>query len=328
MEEEQAQNSSSDVFQGGFRVLGGKYEVLKVVGEGAYGLVMKCRVREDPSSFVAIKEFKLEEGDPDAEEVKRTMKREVALLRRLQHPHVVQLIEHFSVGEKVFIVMEFVPMNLLEVLEDRANKGGLRKDVVRRVIFQVLSAIAFIHKQGVVYRDIKPENVLITEQGDVKLCDFGFARFIKAPEELLTDYVATRWYRAPELLLGPPFKKEGVKVYCPYGKPVDMWSIGCLMGELLDGEPLFAGDSDIDQLYKIQQVLGPLAESHKSMFKENPNNQGIVFNIKTPTTLSNRYSGKANSEELDFMEGLLDMNPHERKTSEDCLMHTYLQEVH
>lgn len=298
--------------------------MLTVVGEGAYGLVMKCRILGAPEAFVAVKEFKLEEGDSDADEVKKTMHREVQILRELQHPHVVQTIEHFLVGEKVFIVMEFIPKNLLEVLEEQGNKG-MERNSIRQVISQVVSAIAFIHQQGMVYRDIKPENILITKQGTVKLCDFGFARHVDK-EEMLTDYVATRWYRAPELLLGQPFSVNGSKIQCPYGKPVDMWSIGCLMGELLDGEPLFAGDSDIDQLYKIQQILGPLVEEHNDIFRKNPSNHGIVFNIKTPVLLENRYSGKANAQELDFMQGLLQMNPHKRLTSQACMNHEYLQQ--
>ncbi|GMH40119.1 hypothetical protein BSKO_08023 [Bryopsis sp. KO-2023] len=283
---------------------------------------MRCRVRDKPGTQVAIKEFKLEDDDPDAEEVKKTMHREVKLLHDLQHRHVVKFIEHFKIAEKVFIVMEFVPMNLLEVLEEKA--GGLNKDMVRRVIYEVVSAIAFIHSKGVVYRDIKPENMLITKEGEVKLCDFGFARYVDRTDDVLTDYVATRWYRAPELLLGPPFMKGGAKVQCPYGKAVDMWAIGCLMGELLDGEPLFAGDSDIDQLYRIQQILGSLMDSHTEIFEGNPSNQGIVFNVKKPTSLGARYHEKADADELDFMEGLLDMDPEKRRTSEECLHHQYL----
>ena len=103
--------------------------------------------------------------------------------------------------------------------------------------------------QGVIHRDIKPENLLIDpKRATLKLCDFGFARLINNSRQALTDYVATRWYRAPELLLGST----------NYTMAVDVWAIGCIMGELVDGQPMFPGESEIDQLYIIQKVLGPM----------------------------------------------------------------------
>lgn len=100
------------------------------------------------------------------------------------------------------------------------------------------------------HRDIKPENVLVSPNQVIKLCDFGFARLVNGPNESCTDYVATRWYRAPELLVGDP----------RYGKPVDIWAVGCLYAETVIGDPLFPGDSDIDQLHRITKVLGRVAK--------------------------------------------------------------------
>lgn len=181
-----------------------------------------------------------------------------------------------------------------------------------------------------VYRDIKPENLLVDERGTVKLCDFGFARSMTDAHKHLTDYVATRWYRAPELLLGPPYHDDATKRYIQYmyGPPIDMWAIGCLMGELTDGEPLFAGDSDLDQLYRIQQVLGPMTAEQETLFRANPHNAGIVFNIKQPLTLSERYAGKMGEVELDFLAGLLEMDPGKRLTGDACLQHRYLEDLY
>lgn len=113
----------------------------------------------------------------------------------------------------------------------------------------------------------RPENLLVEDTGTLKLCDFGFARYATNPDDILTDYVATRWYRAPELLLGPPFYLDGKHVRPPYSQPVDIWAVGCLFGELVDGQPLFPGDSDLDQLYRIVQMMGPLPEAQVELFR-------------------------------------------------------------
>eukprot|EP00798_Chlamydomonas_sp_ICE-L_P013884 gene13884-19810_t len=321
-------NTINDTIQNGMRILGQKYEVQHLVGEGAYGMVTKCKI-QGTDRYVAIKEFKIEDDDPDADDVKRTSKREVQLLHTLRHSNVVELVDEFYVRDHLFIVMEFVPCNLLELLE--AQPGGMDREAVRLIMYQLCTAIGFIHSKNVVFRDIKPENILVDENGRLKLCDFGFARFMNGPGESLTDYVATRWYRAPELLLGPPHPSgmdpEGPLIQSMYGPPVDMWAIGCVLGELMDGEPLFAGDSDLDQLYKVQQVLGPMAPDHQQMFDTNPHNTGIVFNIKKPSGLPKRYEGKMNEVELDFMAGLLHMDPKQRFTGEQCLAHPYLADL-
>jgi cyclin-dependent kinase-like len=148
---------------------------------------------------------------------------------------------------RLYLVFEYVEKNLLEILEE--NPNGLDLDMVRFYIYQLLKAIEFCHRNNVIHRDIKPENLLIKPKtNDLKICDFGFARVLNNKAGMgLTDYVATRWYRAPELLLSNH-----------YGKEVDIWAIGCIMGEIIDGDALFPGESEIDQLFCIQKVLGRL----------------------------------------------------------------------
>lgn len=145
------------------------------------------------------------------------------------------LIECFKKSNRLYLVFEYLEKNLLEILEERSN--GLQPELVRKYVYQLLKAIEYCHRNNVIHRDIKPENLLINPQKhDLRICDFGFARVLnnKAGQGL-TDYVATRWYRAPELLLTNH-----------YGKEVDIWAIGCIMGEITDGDPLFPGDSEID----------------------------------------------------------------------------------
>jgi cyclin-dependent kinase-like len=138
----------------------------------------------------------------------------------------------------------------LEILEE--NSSGLDQQDVKTYLYQVFKAIEYCHRNNVIHRDIKPENLLINpKRKELKICDFGFARVLNSKAGAgLTDYVATRWYRAPELLLSPH-----------YGKEVDIWAAGCIMGEITDGEALFPGESEIDQLFCIQKILGKLTPS-------------------------------------------------------------------
>jgi len=294
-----------------------KYEVLGVVGEGAYGVVLRCR-NKDTGEIVAIKKFKESEDD---EIVRKTTLREVKILRMLKHENIVELREAFRRKGKLYLVFEYVEKNLLEILEQQPS--GLPPELVRRYIYQLCRAINWCHEHDVVHRDIKPENLLINPDHSLKLCDFGFARTVTAKNRGdLTDYVATRWYRAPELLLGDT----------GYGKSVDVWAIGCIMGELTDGQPLFPGESEIDQLYVIQKVMGPLTPEQTEMFLRNPRFLGLKFpDMSRPETLEKRYVGKLTKKALSFMKGLLIMDPSKRLGSQDALQHSYfdgLREEH
>jgi cyclin-dependent kinase-like len=296
-----------------------KYEVLGVVGEGAYGVVLKCRNKES-GEVVAIKKFKEEEaaaaeGD-DA--LRKTALREVKILRLLRHPNIVSLMEAFRRKGKLYLVFEYVERNLLEVLE--SNPQGLGDEAVMLYVFQLCQAIHWCHSNNVIHRDIKPENLLInTRTKLLKLCDFGFARVVtRSTREQLTDYVATRWYRAPELLLGST----------DYGFAVDMWAIGCIMGEITDGQPMFPGESEVDQLFIIQKVLGPLIPEHADLFASNARFAGLKFpDMSRPETLQKKYVGKFGKSALHFMQALLRMNPSDRPTSRDALAHPFFDRV-
>uniref|UniRef100_A0A4W6BKV8 Cyclin-dependent kinase-like 2 n=1 Tax=Lates calcarifer TaxID=8187 RepID=A0A4W6BKV8_LATCA len=214
-----------------------RYESLGLVGEGSYGTVLKCRHR-DSGRLVAIKKFV---DSDDDKTVKKIALREIRLLRQLRHSNLVNLLEVWKRRRRWYLVFEFVERTLLDDLEQ--NPSGLNLNTSRQYLYQILRAAAFCHQQNIIHRDIKPENILISHGDVVKLCDFGFARTVASPAEggVYTDYVATRWYRAPELLVGD----------IKYGKPVDVWAIGCLSLEMLTGQPLFPGDSDLDQIYHI-----------------------------------------------------------------------------
>jgi cyclin-dependent kinase-like len=167
----------------------------------------------------------------------------------------------------------------------------------------------------VLHRDIKPENLLVNADLSLKICDFGFARLMPR-DSPLTDYVATRWYRAPELLLGST----------QYGKTVDMWAIGCIMGELVDGQPLFPGESEIDQLFLIQKTLGPLTQEQNELFLKNPRFVGLKFpDMSRPETLLKRYVGQLTKPAMNFMKSVLVMEPNLRLTSAEAGKHSYFE---
>ena len=288
-----------------------KYEVLGVVGEGAYGIVYKCKNKET-GKYVAIKKFK-EVGD---DLVKKTMKRELKMLQRLHHPNVVEFQDAFRRKGNLFLVFEFVDKNLLELLQEHPN--GLDPNLIRHLIYQLCKSIKYLHEQNIIHRDIKPENLLITDKMESKLCDFGFARLVSETNEKLTDYVATRWYRAPELLLS-----QG-----SYGKEVDYWAIGCIMGELVDGNPLFPGENELDQIHCIQKVLGNLTESQEEMFYSNPLFNGKnLLNVTKPETLEKRYYGKFSKKAISFMKGLLALDPKKRLNGNTVFKHAYFEKL-
>jgi len=350
--------------------------VVELVGEGAYGRVMRCADAATESRFCAVKEFKIHASDPDVEEVRRTSEREVRALRSLDHPNIVKHLGDFYQNDKLYVAMEFVPRTLLQILqaaerdadffdarddaktpdvlgddqvsvemrdaEQTANEppppaGGLPAEEVRRYVFQLCLALAYLHARGYVYRDVKPENLLVGDDGVLKLCDFGFARELPGAEDTgdgapLTDYVATRWYRAPELLLGQPYRAAdgvGGVTRAGYGQPVDMWAVGCLAGELRDGEPMFPGENDVDQLRLVQRCLGRLTPGQMMAFSVNPHNAGVTFPEDElgvfEESLPARYGGVFDDVALDFVRGLLELNPRQRRTGAACLEHPYFQ---
>lgn len=188
------------------------YELLGTIGEGTYGVVLKARDR-DTKRIVAIKKFK--ESDED-ERVRKTALREVRILKQLRHENVVALLGLFRRNGKLYLVFEYVDRTLLEELE--RSPDGMDPGDVKRVMWQLARSVDYLHSHQVIHRDIKPENLLLSRHGVLKLCDFGFARTLAGPGARYTDYVSTRWYRCPELLIGD----------VAYSKPVDIWAVGCL----------------------------------------------------------------------------------------------------
>ncbi|ORY91335.1 kinase-like domain-containing protein [Syncephalastrum racemosum] len=174
--------------------------------------------------------------------------REYKTLKRMTpHPNVIRLHDSFSFEKDLYFVMEYMDQgNLYQLIKHRRETHCLLTTLeVRSIIRQILTALAHLHQQGIFHRDLKPENLLIGRNLVIKLADFGLARDIKSKPPY-TEYVSTRWYRAPEVLLHST----------DYSCPIDMWAVGAIFAELVTLRPLFPGRSEIDQLYRICKVLG------------------------------------------------------------------------
>ncbi len=286
-----------------------KYEVLGIVGEGAYGIVYKCRNKET-GEFVAIKKFK----ETEDEVVQKSMQRELKVLKILKHENIVEFKEAFKRKGSLFLVFEYVEKNLLEVLQEHSK--GIDPNIIKKLVFQMCKAIKYLNDMNIIHRDIKPENMLIDSYYNLKLCDFGFAKVVNKGAKDLTDYVATRWYRPPELLL----------VSTSYGPEVDYWAVGCIMGELSDGDPLFPGENEFDQLVIIQNMLGKLPEYQLESFTKIPHFKGKkLIEPKKPMTLDRRYLGRLPKLAINFMKALIDPDPRTRLGGEKLFMHQYLE---
>lgn len=272
-------------------------------------MVLKCR-HKVTGQIVAIKKFK--ESDDD-EQVKKTALREIRVLKQLRHENIVTLLEVFRVKGKLYLVFEFVEKTILEEIEK--NPEGLEPRAIKRLMWQLVRAIHFCHSHNIIHRDIKPENLLVSRNGVLKLCDFGFARPMAAPGAKYTEYVSTRWYRAPELLVGD----------VSYGKAVDVWSIGCMFAEITTGLPLFPGDSDIDQLYHILKCLGHITSRQQELFRKN----ALYVGVKLPQaaqleSLETRFP-QLDKLSLDFLRQTIQDEPLDRWTCDELLKHPFFE---
>ena len=171
--------------------------------------------------------------------------REIQFLKDFKHDNIVYLYQAFRERGKLFLVFEYLEKTVLDDLE--LAPDGLDIEYIKMIMYQLLLATAFMHKNRIIHRDVKPENLLLSTNGLLKVCDFGFARELNDDKNYLyTDYVSTRWYRAPELLVGD----------AAYDETVDIWALGCIIAELYNGQPLFPGDSDLHTLQLILEAQG------------------------------------------------------------------------
>ncbi|XP_053467389.1 serine/threonine-protein kinase MAK isoform X3 [Ictalurus furcatus] len=274
-----------------------RYTTLKQLGDGTYGSVLMGRSNES-GELVAIKRMKRKFFS--WEECMNL--REVKSLKKLNHANVVKLKEVIRENDQLYFIFEYMKENLYQLMKDRENKMFTENEI-RNIMVQVLSGLAFVHKHGFFHRDIKPENLLCMGPELVKIADFGLAREIRSRPPY-TDYVSTRWYRAPEVLL-----RSSV-----YSSPIDMWAVGCIMAELYTLRPLFPGNSEVDELFKICQVLGTVKKTDWLEGHQLAAAMNFRFPQCVPTPLKTLIPNASN-EALTLMKDLLYWNPKKRPTA-------------
>jgi len=283
------------------------YSFLGRVGEGAHGIVFKAKQIQS-GEIVALKKIplrRLEDGIPNA------ALREIKTLQQIEHPNVVKLYDVFSHGTGFVLVFEFMMSDLAEVL--RNYDVPLTQAQIKSYMMMLLQGVSYCHSNNIMHRDLKPANLLISHTGHLKIADFGLARvFINESGRQYSHQVATRWYRAPELLYGARI----------YDQSVDLWAVGTIFGEMLNKSPLFPGESDIEQLCCVLRALGTPDENNWPGLKDLPDFKKITFPENEAVPFETLVPD-APSEAIDLLKRFLVYSSKDRILSCDALLHTY-----
>eukprot|EP00811_Abedinium_folium_P030322 NODE_4850_length_1838_cov_13.420807.p1 GENE.NODE_4850_length_1838_cov_13.420807~~NODE_4850_length_1838_cov_13.420807.p1 ORF type:complete len:429 (+),score=130.08 NODE_4850_length_1838_cov_13.420807:43-1329(+) len=295
-----------------------KYEIVQKLGRGAYGIVWKA-IDKKTREVTALK--KCFDAFQNATDAQRTF-REIMFLQELNgHENIIRLLNVLKADndQDIYLICDYMESDLHAVI--RAN---ILEEIHKQyIIYQLLKALKFMHSGQMLHRDIKPSNILLNSDCLAKVCDFGLARSVAQVQDdahnpVLTDYVATRWYRAPELLLGST----------SYTKGVDIWSVGCISGELISGKPIFPGTSTMNQLERIMEVTGrPTPEDVEAIKSPFAATMLESLCMVRPRPLSEVFPS-ASAEGLNLMQHCLQFNPSKRITTMDAVAHPYVVQFH
>lgn len=285
------------------------YTKLDKLGEGTYATVFKGKSRLT-DNIVALKEIRLEheEGAPC------TAIREVSLLKELRHNNIVTLHDIVHTEKSLTLVFEFLEKDLKQYMDDCG--AILAMNNVKLFLFQLLRGLAYCHSRRILHRDLKPQNLLINERGELKLADFGLARAKSVPTKTYSNEVVTLWYRPPDVLLGST----------EYSTPIDMWGVGCIFFEMASGRPLFPGSTVEDELHLIFKILGsPTEETWPGVSK----NEELI-NYKFPEYTAEPMVARAprlDPDGIDLVCSFLHYMARKRMSARAAMKHQYFQSL-
>jgi len=286
-----------------------RYFKTEKLGEGTYGVVYKAKDNVT-GQIIALKKIRLEAED---EGVPSTAIREISLLKELAHPNIVTLYNVVHEDNKLYLVFEYLDRDLKKYL-DLCGKN-MHYMLIKSYLQQLVKGIAHCHAHRVLHRDLKPQNLLIDKKGVLKLADFGLARAFGVPVRTYTHEVVTLWYRAPEILLGGK----------QYSTPVDIWSIGCIFAEMVTRTPLFPGDSEIDQLYRIFRCFGTPTEEIWPGVGSYPDYKS-TFPQWNSIPLKQAVEG-LDELGLDLFQKMMQYEPGKRISARDALRHPFFDDL-
>lgn len=286
-----------------------RYAKVEKIGEGTYGVVYKAK-DTGTGEVVALKKIRLEQED---EGVPSTAIREISLLKELNDENIVKLLDIVHADQKLYLVFEFLDGDLKRYMENAASKHAPMSDqIIKKFCYQLNSGLLYCHSHRILHRDLKPQNLLIDKYDNLKLADFGLARAFGIPMRTYTHEVVTLWYRAPEVLLGSRH----------YSTAVDMWSVGAIFAEMaMHGHPLFPGDSEIDQIFKIFRIMGTPNEDSWPGVGNLPDYK-TTFPQWSKAPLS-KICPTMNEDALDFLAETLIYDQSKRISAKRALQHPY-----
>jgi len=281
------------------------YTKLDKLGEGTYATVYKGKSRLT-DTLVALKEIRLEheEGAPC------TAIREVSLLKDLKHANIVTLHDIVHTDKSLTLVFEYLERDLKQYMDDCG--AILAMNNVKLFLFQMLRGLAYCHSRRVLHRDLKPQNLLINERGELKLADFGLARAKSVPTKTYSNEVVTLWYRPPDVLLGST----------EYSTPIDMWGVGCIFYEMASGRPLFPGSTVEDELHLIFKVLGTPTENNWPGISRSEELAGYKFPSYQSESLVTK-APRLDTDGINLLTSFLLFEAKKRLPAREALKHPY-----
>ncbi|KAK4235410.1 kinase-like domain-containing protein [Achaetomium macrosporum] len=286
------------------------FQQLEKLGEGTYATVFKGRNRQT-GELVALKEIHLdsEEGTPS------TAIREISLMKELKHENIVALHDVIHTENKLMLVFEYMDGDLKKYMDTQGDRGALKPPVIKSFMYQLLKGIDFCHRNRVLHRDLKPQNLLINSKGQLKLGDFGLARAFGIPVNTFSNEVVTLWYRAPDVLLGSR----------TYNTSIDIWSAGCIMAEMFSGRPLFPGTTNEDQIIRIFRIMGTPTERTWPGLSQFPEYK-TTWQMYATQPLSSILP-QIDPLGIDLLQRMLQLRPELRISASEALTHQWFADL-